>query len=121
MCNYKGLLCFIMRYSFFFGKTLALDSHITNGGFMKLSIFFSVLLAASMAFSATAQNSAPKSYSFQFKASKSKPFSITQTASSKDQAFKLAAAECFKKLTANKYPGEEKGLEIIDICVNPKM
>ena len=88
---------------------------------MKTSIFFSVLLAASMAFSATVQISTSKSYSFQFKASKSKPFSITQTAISKEQAFKLAAAECFKKLTGNKYPGEEKGLEIIDICANPKM
>lgn len=88
---------------------------------MKTLIFLSVLLATNLAFSATATLLAPKSYSFQFKAPKSKPFSIAQTAISKEQAFKLAANECFKKLTGNKYPGEEKGLEIIDICANPKM
>ena len=62
-----------------------------------------------------------KPYSFQFKPAKAKVFSITQAAASKEEAFKLAAKECFKKLTDNKYPGEEKGLEIIDICANPKM
>lgn len=62
-----------------------------------------------------------KSYSFQFKSPKAKPFAITQKASSKEEAYKLAAKECFKKLTNNIYPGEQKGLEIIDICANPKM
>lgn len=60
-------------------------------------------------------------YSFKFKATNSKTFSITQNAASKEDAYKLAAKECFKKLTGNKFPGEEKGLEIIDICANPKM
>lgn len=62
-----------------------------------------------------------KPFSFKFKPSNAKSFSITQSASSQDEAFKLAARECFKKLTQNRYPGEEKGLEIIDICANPKM
>ena len=60
-------------------------------------------------------------FSFKFKSSGSKVLSITQVAPSQDEAFKLAAKECFKKLTGNRYPGEEKGLEIIDICANPKM
>ncbi|MBY0553475.1 hypothetical protein K2P97_03030 [bacterium] len=87
---------------------------------MKTSLFITVLFTGMMAFAAPSNNAA-KPYSFQFKAPKSKPFSITQVAGSKELAFKLAAAECFKKLTGNKYPGEEKGLEIIDICANPKM
>lgn len=37
------------------------------------------------------------------------------------KAFKSAAKLCFETLTKNKYPGEEKGLEIIDICANPKL
>lgn len=94
---------------------------ITNGGLMKTSLFLSIILAASVGYSAPNPVSTQKSYSFQFKAFKSKAFSITQTAATKELAFKLAASECFKKLTGNKYPGEEKGLEIIDICANPKM
>lgn len=33
---------------------------------------------------------------------------------------KTAAKACFNKLTNGKYPGEERGLEIIDACANPK-
>lgn len=95
---------------------------------MKQSLLLSILLTVFAAlFAATAANAStlpeqsPKTFSFQFKAPKAKAFSITQKASSKEVAFKLAASECFKKLTGNKYPGEEKGLEIIDICANPKM
>ncbi len=85
---------------------------------MKASLFLTVFFTGTLAFSANAA----KPYNFQFnKASKLKVFSITQTASSKEEAYKLAAKECFKMLTGNKYPGEEKGLEIIDICANPKM
>ena len=35
------------------------------------------------------------------------------------QDFKTAARLCFNRYTKGKYPGEEKGLEIIDVCVNP--
>lgn len=41
-------------------------------------------------------------------------------ASSEVDAIKPAAKICFQKLTGGVYPGEEKGLDIIDICVNPK-
>ena len=95
---------------------------------MKTSIILSILLTVFAAFftAATAKAKTPpsdsvKNYSFQFKAPKVKAFSITQKASTPEAAFKLAASECFKKLTGGKYPGEEKGLDIIDICANPKM
>ena len=38
-----------------------------------------------------------------------------------EEAFKSASHECFQQLTGGKYPGEEKGLDIIDICANPKI
>lgn len=65
--------------------------------------------------------SAQKTYNFQFKTSEHKKFAISQAAPSREEAYKIAARECFKKLTAGKYPGESRGLEIIDICANPKM
>lgn len=84
---------------------------------MKTALFFSVLFTAFTAFSANSV----KTYSFQYKVAKAKPFAISQKAATPEEAYKLAARECFKKLTNNRYPGEEKGLEIIDICANPKM
>ncbi len=35
------------------------------------------------------------------------------------KTFKIASRECFKILTRGVYPGEEKGLDYIDICANP--
>lgn len=80
-------------------------------------------LAALMLLSASTAFSAPKTqnYSFQYKAKPYKVFTIVRSASTKEEAFRLAAKDCFKHLTNNKYPGEEKGLEIIDICANPKI
>lgn len=60
-------------------------------------------------------------YSFQYKAPQMKAFQISRTATSRDEAFRLAAQDCYKKLTNGHYPGEEKGLQIIDICANPKI
>jgi hypothetical protein len=34
--------------------------------------------------------------------------------------YNTAAKLCFNQLTNGRYPGEEKGLTIIDICSNPK-
>lgn len=85
---------------------------------MKTAILFLVLFTGQMLLAAA---SAPQAYNFRFTAAKNKTFSITQSATSKEEAYKLAARECFKKMTANRYPGEERGLEIIDICANPKM
>ena len=34
--------------------------------------------------------------------------------------YKSAAKKCFRQLTGGIYPGEEKGLDIIDICANIK-
>ena len=77
------------------------------------------LLFMSFLFTGAFVNAKP--FSFKFKPFNAKFFSITQTAPSQEEAYKLAAKECFKKLTGDRYPGEEKGLEIIDICANPKM
>lgn len=60
-------------------------------------------------------------YTFKFKASSTMTFQINKKAATKEDAYKLAAKECFQKLTGGNYPGEEKGLEIIDICANPRM
>lgn len=86
-----------------------------------LFTIIAAFLSSTMAKAAVTPTQESQTYVFQFKATKAKGFSISQKASSKEAAFKLAATACFRKLTADTYPGEEKGLEIIDICANPKM
>lgn len=61
-----------------------------------------------------------KDFNFIFKAGRH-ILEIKKMAPSKEMAFKLAAKECYHALSGGKYPGEERGLDIIDICANPKM
>ena len=44
---------------------------------------------------------------------------ITVEATSYEVGYRSAATACFKRLTNGTYPGEEAGLNIIDICANP--
>ena len=95
---------------------------------MKKIILLLLSFSSFATFASTPTTQKVNSYNFQFKIPKSKSsflkqkeFSISKQATSKELAFKAAASECFKKLTNNQYPGEEKGLDIIDICANPKM
>jgi len=37
-----------------------------------------------------------------------------------EDGLKKAARTCFKALTRGVYPGSERGLDIIDICANPR-
>ncbi len=100
---------------------------MTKGVFMKNLIALSVTTLV-LTFNATAATNKQilavkqqKSYSFQYKAPQMKPFKVIRTAVNAEEAFKLAAQDCFNQLTQGKYPGEEKGLQIIDICANPKI
>ena len=66
-------------------------------------------------------NTKVQEYKFVFKANINSNFEVKKQATTKEAAFKLAAHECYQHLTAGMYPGEERGLDIIDICANPKM
>ncbi len=64
---------------------------------------------------------ASKNWTFTYKPKAKDSFALTFNAETKQEAFKVASKACFHKLTNGQYPGEEKGLEYIDICANPKM
>lgn len=64
---------------------------------------------------------APTAWAFTYKPKAQEAFTLTLKAETKQEAFKTASKACFHKLTNGEYPGEEKGLEYIDICANPKM
>lgn len=86
---------------------------------MKALLTSLVLVYSTIALSAGPTNQ--QKFSFQYKTKQFKSFTVVRTAASKEEAFRLAAKDCYRQLTNNKYPGEEKGLEIIDICANPKI
>ncbi len=77
-----------------------------------------VLLASNFAFAAVPTSA--KIWVFSYKIAKTNVFQIKKSAGTYEEAFKSAAKECYQQMTQGKYPGEEKGLAIIDICANPK-
>lgn len=81
----------------------------------QITLIAILVLMGQQAFSAT------KSWTFTYVPKTQQSFPLTFAADSKAEAFKMASKECFRRLTAGQYPGEEKGLEYIDICANPKM
>lgn len=82
-----------------------------------IALTFSLLVTSLSVFGASSE----REFKFVFKSPHASSFEIKKQASNQEIAFKLAAKECFKQLTGDKYPGEERGLDIIDICANPKM
>lgn len=92
---------------------------------MKTSLLTIALVSAlgstSFAASQPSGSASLKQWTFTYKPKAKDSFALTFNAETKQEAFKVASKACFHKLTNGQYPGEEKGLEYIDICANPKM
>lgn len=54
-------------------------------------------------------------YEFKYK----KNMTVTVEGSDNYTAMRKAAMICYRTLTNNVYPGEDRGLDIIDVCSNP--
>lgn len=75
------------------------------------TLIISLLLFSQLAYA--------KNYTFEYNTTDSLKITITDAYDRQD-AFRKAAKLCYKILSKDKYPGEEEGLKIIDICANPK-
>ncbi|MGE0632820.1 MAG: hypothetical protein AB7O96_10445 [Pseudobdellovibrionaceae bacterium] len=86
-------------------------------------ITFIVISAPSFSF-AWKETSAPhKDYNFKFKFQGSE-YKVSHTAGSYDEAFVVAAQDCFNHFTetsGNQKVPESVGIAVIDSCANPKM
>lgn len=83
-----------------------------------------LLMIAFLAFSCTsfAWNSpghSGKEYTFKFKLN-GQSFETTQTAASYDDAYRVAAQKCFTHYKGSGRVSESRGLDIIDVCANPR-
>lgn len=81
---------------------------------MKTAILFLSLL------SATSQAALhTKDYQFKFEYQK-ETFNYSETSSSYDEAFESAAKACFDHYRDHKRVSMDKGMDIIDVCANPR-
>ena len=90
---------------------------------MKKSLFLSILtlITAFTSISSAWIETAPtqKEYAFKFKL-KGNSFDYARTAPSYEVAFEAAAQACFNHYKGNRRIAEEEGLDIIDVCANPR-
>ena len=112
------MMCFRTNH----GTTLALMKFIKQGGFMKKLILVLVLAAAgSTSFAATGEKASVKDFTFKYKYHND-TYEVRKPSSSYEEAFASAATACFnhfKNADGTKLT-EDKGLDIIDVCANPR-
>lgn len=60
-----------------------------------------------------------KTYNFKYKYN-NETYEIRKPANSYEEAFDHASSECFKHFKGNQPVSEDKGLDIIDVCANPR-
>lgn len=79
----------------------------------------SLLMLSSPSWAWIEKGPAQKSYDFHFKL-KSDTFQYSRTAASYEEAFEDAAQACFKHFKKGRRLNENEGLDIIDVCANPR-
>lgn len=87
---------------------------------MKKTLVMTLLLAiSSTSFGWIEKAPQQKAYDFKFKL-KSDTFTYTRTAASYEEAYEAAAQACFKHYKGGRHVSEDEGLDIIDVCANPR-
>lgn len=87
---------------------------------MKTALIMTLLLSvSSTSFAWIEKAPQQKSYDFNFKL-KADTFKYSRTAASYEEAYEHAANACFKHFKNGKRLSENEGLDIIDVCANPR-
>ncbi|HEY8271946.1 MAG TPA: hypothetical protein VIG33_13735 [Pseudobdellovibrionaceae bacterium] len=87
---------------------------------MKKALVMTLVLAiSSISFAWIEKAPQAKSYEFKFKL-KAESFVFSSSALSYDEAFEVAAKACFKHYKRGRHVSEDQGLDIIDVCANPR-
>lgn len=87
---------------------------------MKLSMVLLVLICSYFSTSFASLDKSPlQEYKFSYHINK-KVFIFTEKASSYEQALEKVSLSCFKKFNGDKETSVEQGMDLVDLCVNPR-
>jgi hypothetical protein len=86
---------------------------------MKTALLVLVMGFTSSSFAWISNNPVSKEYSFKYNLN-GNSMEIKRTAASYEDAFRVAAKECFSYYKGGAKVSEERGLDIIDVCANPR-
>lgn len=87
---------------------------------MKTAFIMTLLMAvSSTSFAWIEKAPIQKSYDFKYQL-KNDTFKYSRSAASYEEAYEHAAQACFKHFKNGKRLSESEGLDIIDVCANPR-
>ena len=86
---------------------------------MKSLFAVSLILISCQGFAWTAHDESVKEYNFKFKMS-GQTLELTEQAASYEEAYERAAQQCFRHFKGQSRVTESRGLDIIDVCANPR-
>jgi len=87
---------------------------------MKKTLVLTLLMAiTSTSFGWIEKAPQQKAYDFKFKL-KAETYTYTRTAANYEEAYESAAQACFKHFKGGRHVSEDEGLDIIDVCANPR-
>lgn len=82
-----------------------------------IALFFVLYTTSSFAWVSTGAKD--KSYSFRFNL-KGQILELSQKGESYNEAYEKAAQACFKYFKGGRHISQDRGLDIIDVCANPR-
>lgn len=89
------------------------------GGPMKTFIMITLLAFSCSSFAWTSKEAPTKEYLFKYNLS-GETLEIRNPAGSYEEAFEKAAQQCFNHYKGRGKVSENRGLDIIDVCANPR-
>lgn len=88
--------------------------------FYALLVMYVFTMAAPIAFAATERApTSAKEFTFKYQY-KNDRLEIKAKSNSWEEAYQLASQQCFSKLTKNKNLTYDIGMDVIDVCANPR-
>lgn len=86
---------------------------------MKAFLAITIFAFSCSSFAWTSHDPAAKEYSFKFRMA-GQTLELKQSAGSYEEAYERAAQQCFKFFKGPGKVSEDRGLDIIDVCANPR-
>ncbi|MNK08136.1 hypothetical protein D3C87_260640 [compost metagenome] len=86
---------------------------------MKAIITIAILAMSCTSFAWTSSEPTKKEYTFKYNLS-GETLEIRRPAQSYEDAFEAAAQQCFRHYKGSGKVSEDRGLDIIDVCANPR-
>lgn len=86
---------------------------------MKTLLIIALMAFSCTSFAWTSKGAPTKEFTFKYKLS-GQTYEVKRSAASYEEAYEVAAQNCFDHFKGKGKVSEDRGLDIIDVCANPR-